>query len=328
MKKIRKYTAVLILFVLVLSLCGCSQNGGTSQTQADIYSTNINKTAQWLTQKITEPSTGSTGGEWLILGLSRSEAQVPEGYFETYCENLCEYLKQNNGVLDERKYTEYSRVIIALSAIGKDPADVAGYNLLAPLADFEQTVFQGINGPVYALLALDSGNYEIPENTVGSTQATRQMYVDYILSKEAADGGWCLAGNSGDTDITAMVLQSLSEYTDQPEVAQAIDRALEFLSQKQNENGGFESFGTEGCESIAQVMTALAELGIDADDPRFVKNGNTLYKRLQDFMLEDGSFCHALDAPKSNLMATEQAFYAMTAAYRTASGQSSLYDIV
>ena len=322
MKRLKKYMAALLMIATLFSLSGCEK-----EQAVESYSENITKSSQWLMETVEDPTFGSAGGEWLILGLARSDVNVPDEYFEKYYENLCEYVKENNGVLDEKKYTEYSRVIIALSAIGKNPSDVAGYDLLVPLADFEQTIYQGLNGPIYALLALDSGNYEMPENIADSTQATRQMYVDYILSKEAPEGGWALSGNSGDVDITAMTLQALAKYKDQSEVEKAIDRGVEFLSKQQKENGGFESFNAESSESVSQVMTALAELGIKADDKRFVKKGNTLYKRLQEFMLEDGSLCHILDSAKGNLMATEQAFYAMVATERLNNGQSSLYCI-
>ena len=71
-------------------------------------------------------------------------------------------MKEHEGNLHDKKYTEYSRVIVALTAIGKNPADVAGYNLLTPLGDYEKTIWQGMNGPIWALIALDSGNYDMP----------------------------------------------------------------------------------------------------------------------------------------------------------------------
>ena len=46
-----------------------------------------------------------------------------------------------------------------------DPSDVNGYNMLYPLANFKQVNWQGVNGTIYALLALDSKNYEIPKLT-------------------------------------------------------------------------------------------------------------------------------------------------------------------
>ncbi|MBQ5326277.1 MAG: terpene cyclase/mutase family protein [Oscillospiraceae bacterium] len=327
MKTIKKCIAVVLTILLLVSMCGCTSGNSSQHTDNQQYDSTISKTAQWLLTTKQEPVYGSIGGEWLVLGLSRSETEVPEGYYENYYQNVTAYVKQCDGILDNRKYTEYSRVILALTAIGKNPADVAGYNLLVPLADFEQTIFQGVNGPVYALLALDSGDYEIPENIADSTQATRQMYVDYILSKEAAEGGWSLAGSEGDVEITAMVLQALAGYMDQQAVKEAVERGLQFISEQQNDNGGFASFGAESSESISQVMVALAELGISPDDSRFVKNGNSLYKRLLEFMMDDGSFCHVQGSEKGDIMATEQAFYAIVATDRAAQGKTSLYKM-
>ena len=195
-----------------------------------------------------------------------------------------------------------------------------------PLADFEQTVFQGINGPVYALLALDSGNYEIPENITDGTRATRDMYVDYIINAQLPEGGWALVGGEADVDLTAMALQALSKYSDRKDVADAIDKGVGVLSSLQNENGGyqFSADETESSESVAQVITALVELGIPLDDPRFVKNGKTLIDALLRFQNEDGGFSHMLDE-KSDLLATEQAFCALAAIDIMLRGEGSLY---
>lgn len=86
--------------------------------------------------------------------------------------------------------------MLALTAIGKDPASVAGFNLLKPLADFEQVTKQGINGTIFALLALDSGNYEIPENPDAAVQATRQMYVDDCSRGNCRTADWTLTAAS------------------------------------------------------------------------------------------------------------------------------------
>ena len=149
------------------------------------------------------------------------------------------YVADCKGVLHEKKYTEYSRVVLALTAIGADPADVAGYNLLTPLGDFDKTVWQGINGPIWALIALDSGDYEMPVNETAATQATRQMYVEEILSKQMPDGGWSLSAQGGaDADVTAMALQALAPYQNQSKVKTAVERGLACLSDLQGSDGG------------------------------------------------------------------------------------------
>ena len=169
---------ILLLLSLLLSLAAC----GKPETQ-------LEKTAGYLQAQVAEPGAASIGGDWLIFGLARSDIKVPQKYFDTYYKNVEAAVREKNGILSERKYTEYSRTVLALTAIGKDPASVAGFNLLRPLADFEQVAKQGINGTIFALLALDSGNYEIPENPDAAVQATRQMYVDELLARALPDGG-------------------------------------------------------------------------------------------------------------------------------------------
>ena len=241
------------------------------------------------------PEVSSIGGEWAVLGLARSGYSVPKDYFDNYYANVEKYVKNCSGVLHERKYTEYSRVILALTAIGRDPSNVAGYNLLMPLGDFDKTIWQGLNGPIWALIALDSGNYDIPKNTSAKTQATRQLYIDEILNRQMKDGGWSLTGTGdSDVDITAMALQALAKYQDQKAVKTATDSASNLAFKNQDSKGGFASWGTTNVESVAQVIVALCELGISLDDSRFVKKRPTLTENLLSFRQSNGGFYHVL----------------------------------
>ena len=261
-----------------------------------------------------------------MLGLARSGLDVDPAYFEQYYENVEKYVTQCGGVLHDRKYSEYSRVILALTAIGKNPTDVAGFDLTRPLADFDQTCFQGINGPMFALIALDSGSYEMPTAEEGMTQASRESYIDLLLEKQQANGGWCLTGDQMEADMTAMALQALSNYREREDVAQAVERGVEALAQAMNADGSFATNDGTSSESVAQVIVALAELGISLDNSRFVKDGRTLLDRLMDYRMPDGGFCHLM-GEDTNQMATEQAFYAMVAAQRLEEGKPALYDM-
>ena len=329
MKRFLSWILVLTL-LLSLAACGKKEPEGeqtvSAQQQKEVLADTLTKTGNFLKESVAEPTFGSVGGEWLVMGLARSGLETSDEYYETYFQNLSAYTAQQGGVLHAKKYTEYSRVILAVTAIGQDPTDVGGFNMLLPLADFEQSVFQGINGPIFALLALDSGNYEIPENTVGSTQATRDLYVDYIINAQLENGGWSLMGGEAEIDLTAMALQALAKYQDRKDVADAVEKGLAILSDRQNENGGYQFSTSEqvSCESVAQVIVALAELGISLDDPRFVKNGKTLLDGILQFQCSDGGFSHLMEG-ETDLLATEQAFYALVAANRIAQGESSLY---
>lgn len=289
----------------------------------------IEDTAKCVYNNAQNPTVSSIGGEWAIIGLARSNTDIPEAYYNKYYENAEEYVKNKSGILSEKKYTEYSRLILALASIGKNPADIGGYNIIKPLADFEKTVYQGINGAIYALIALDSGAYKIPENDVADIKATREMYVNYILDKQKADGGWALTDNDekADVDITAMVLQALSSYNDRNEVKNACDRGIAFLSASQNENAGYVTWGSENAESCAQVIVALCELGISPYEADFVKNEKTLVDNLLSFYIEGQGFKHSLDDDKTNQMSTEQALYSLVSLNRFESGKNTLYKM-
>ncbi len=290
----------------------------------------VEGSAKYMLSAVKEPEPGDIGGEWAVLGLARSGIEVPEGYFEGYYGKLEAYVKEVKGVLHARKYTDYSRVIVALSAIGKDARDVGGYNLLTPLGDYEKTIWQGLNGPIWALIALDSGNYPMPQNKEAKVQATRQMYVDCILDAELDEGGWTLSrrtsADPADPDITGMALQALAKYQDQEKVAAAIDRALKCMSEKQNGQGGFASWETTNCESAVQILVGLCELGIGWDDSRFIKNGHTLLDNILTFRTAAGGFNHVLDGSNGdNQMTAEQGFYGLIACLRFEKGMNSLY---
>lgn len=317
MKKTRtKLLAIALVLAVLFTLPACAKKPDDPLT----------RTASYLQSQVKEPAFGAIGGDWLVFGLARSGADVSQKYLDTYYKNVVNYVEETGGVLSERKYTEYSRVILALTAIGKDPRDVAGYDLLLPLADFDETVSQGLNGAIFALLALDSGRYDIPENPNAATQATRELYVEEILRREIETGGWALSGNEPDADMTAMALQALAKYRDDPEASAAVERGITALSSMQEPNGAYLSWGEENSESISQVITALTELGISPEDSRFVKNGQTLLSSLERFSCEDGGYRHTLSGGADE-MATEQALYALAAVHRAQAGLSTLYDM-
>ena len=99
------------------------------------------------------------------------------------------------------------------------------------------------------------------------------------------------------------------------------------LAKRQMETGDYNSYGAPNPESTAQVMIALAALGMDVlQDERFIKNGSTLLDVIEKYRLEDGSFSHTLGG-KSNANATQQVLMAMVAWQRMMDGRGSLYAL-
>lgn len=331
MKFIKKVMAMVIISMMVVTSMVVPAFGAVDDAVLDAA---IKDTADYMYRTVSNPQVGSIGGEWAVLGLARSGYEVPEEYYERYYATVEEYVKSLDGNLHDKKYTEYSRIIVSLSSIGKDARDVGGYDLTKALGDYDKTIWQGLNGPIWALIALDSGNYPIPQNSDAETQATREMYIQRILECQLPDGGWSLFGGTiyatsgdgvSDPDITGMALQALAKYQGKPEVKKATEEALECMSEKQNAQGGFSSWGTANSESCVQMIVAVSELGIPLDDARFVKNGNTMLDNLMTFYLKGKGFLHTANGSGSNQMASEQAFYGLIAAQRSRLGKNSLY---
>lgn len=273
---------------------------------------------------------GTSGGEWVALGLARS-GSISDTLAEQYAQAAYQYVKKKgSSTISDSKSTENSRMILALTSIGKDPTNVAGYDLLEPLADLDYVKSQGINGPIFALIALDSHTYDIPKAAAGKTQTTRDALIDTILAAQLSDGGWNVNGNGADPDMTAMAIQALAPYyNSNAKVKSAVDDALKRLSKMQEVNGGYTSWGTFNAESVAQVIVALTSLGIDpASDGRFIKNGYSTLDALATFYNDKGGFKHSQsDTTSSNGLATEQAYYALASWYRLKAGKTSLYDM-
>ncbi len=298
-------------------------NTEPSGEQKDL--TEINKIIEETTSDIkANEQLSVVGNEWEIFALARFGA-IDDTVKNDYVKNLSEYLANT----ELRRATDIAKYTITLTSLGYDMEDFGGINYISALSDYNFCTNQGINGAVYTLLALDTKNYEIPASAEGAEQNTREGLIDFVLSKQLEDGGWAFFGNNYEPDMTGMVLQSLAPYYDKNEnVTEAVDKALLLLSEKQNADGTYTSYGAPGCENSAQIICALCALGIDPDtDTRFVKSGGSALDGLCSFYLSgEGAFSHNLGG-MANGMSTDQAFYALCAYNRLVNGRTSLYDM-
>ena len=301
--------------------------------EAQDVSAVLNATMAQLAATVTEPVFGTTAGEWTVLSLARGNYFAKDNaYFTDYYSRIVDTVNSTaasvnlNGALHKSKSTENSRLIVALSAIGKDAIAVGDWDLVEAYSanGFSWIKKQGINGTIWALIALDSNNYETSDPTI------RQQCIDSILSLQHDDGGWSLMANktyASDPDITGMTLTALYPYRDQEAVAQACAEAFACLSAMQHDNGTFASGGSECAESCAWVIVSTTTWGINPDtDSRFIKNGNSVVDALlAHYLDEEAMFQHVIGAG-SNAMATDQSCYGLVAYDRFVNGKAALYD--
>lgn len=223
-----------------------------------------------------------------------------------------------------RSITELEKQILILTAAGYNATDVQGYNLIEKLANHPRMENQGLNGPIYALLALDSAKYEIPNDA----KWTRDKLVQLIVDAQLPNGGWALFGDAASPDLTGMALAALAPYKIDEKVDSAITKAVNWLSEIQTESGGFyvEWNGGEASESVSQVIIGLTALNIDPAGRSFTKSGGNLLTKLLSYKTEDGGFKHLENDREDNVFSTNQALLALAAYQNYLQGKGSVFQ--
>mgnify|MGYP001701349021 FL=1 len=320
------------------------ESGVAVQTEAEAevlspdIDTVLSKVRSYILSKDTKPDYSSI---WNVIGLKRSGLYVPESYINLFYSNVIAYCESKDWQITRAKYSDYSKLILALTAIGVDARDVMGHNLLAYLSDYENVSRQGNNGTIWALIALNSNPaYEIPEDPSAVQQNSEELLVKKVVGMQCQDGGWTMAEEKGDSDMTGMAMQALASYYNKDgyeDVTAAIDKGLAWIEKNQLSSGGFGTMKTETSESVAQIITALCGVGIDCgEDARFIKNGKWPMTGLFQYYMPEGGFMHvAADAGNNgggaggiiDGMATEQGLYATVAYRRFLDGETFLYDM-
>lgn len=230
--------------------------------------------------------------------------------------------------LAPNKMTDYGRIIMMLTALGIDASKLDAYGDGEPFKDASGKVVHNlveelykyngsytINGPIFALIALDMGNYTVPKDA----KWTRENLLKVILDHPYGSDGWGI-------DMVAMLMQSLYPYINDPtygtqvkaKLQEGYDIILGYKSASSVEPMGndysFYSWGTTNSESAAQVICAMCVMGVDVGyDPNFSDAANkqgVLYSWLNRFLCSNETgFGH--DSNGYNEMATYQSMYAL-----------------
>ncbi len=294
----------LLCVAIGLGLCGCGAKDLSEQLEAQ-----TKKTAEYVLEQTKVPRVGTVGGDWAVKGIVESNVETPKDYVELYYDNVRAAVKSSAGELHEEYYSDYARVVIGLSAIGKDAKNVEGYDLTVPLDAYEEITGQGMNAVAYTLTAIQVSDSEVEHEKAYVQELVEEM--ERVLPD----------AQKQDIDYIAMGMLGLSFYAEQTQVDVVLEEGIRILSTLQQNDGGMGN-----CESTAEAIVALTQLDVDVfSDERFVKNGNSLGQSLLLFAEKDGSFRHTEDGKAANPMATEKALLALDAMYQQRCGEK-LYE--
>lgn len=274
---------------------------------------------------------GNSLTDWTVIALAFSGT---EGDYAKYADSLRKHIEQKyaeEGFVNDRKATEYHRIILTALALGEDPS-AFGKNPDGQSIDLlNDGIFnfvggnlgkQGLNGYCYGLIALNASGVTVPENA----EFTEETIAASILSAQEADGGFGLIPGSSDADMTAMAIQALAPY--RAEYPEEIEAAVNCLAGMMNDSCGFSADGSDSAESIAQVIIALCSLGIDPqEDMRFVRGRTDLVSSLERFRNDDGTYRHMTDSTENDCYATAQSLLALIALNKLQDHQAGLYSL-
>ncbi|WP_339279286.1 S-layer homology domain-containing protein [Paenibacillus sp. FSL W8-1187] len=254
--------------------------------------------------------------DWDAIAASQAGYELPASYLS----KLSDAVRKDAPAF--RNVTDFERTALAVTAAGQDATAYGGIDLIERITSSDRMLSQGINGPIYALLALDYGEYEVPAGAKWS----RDKLVAELLKAQAADGSYAFAGEkAGSPDLTGAALTALAPYVGQPEVKQAGERAVAWIKSQQDKDGGFTSYGESSSESVAQIVIGLASIGYDPAGADFTRDGASLIDKLLTFRGADGSFSHALPlAP--NAYGAYQSVQALVAYEKFKAGTGRLYS--
>lgn len=240
--------------------------------------------------------------DWQAFVVYKHGKEVPSSYLTSLQNSL------SSAKADSLDPTDYERMTIVLSSIGQDPTNFGGYNLVEKIYNNTNMDNQGVNAYIFGLIALDSGNFDVPDNAL----LNKDKLIDKIISSKTTDNGWSIISDkAADTDMTAMVLTALAPYRNRQDVKQIVDNGIEKLSSMQDSDGGYSSMGTENSQSLSQVIIALCSNGVDPAGSEFTKNGRNLMDLLLSYQV-DGGFSFDRKTGYDSL-STEQAAEALEA---------------
>ena len=271
----------------------------------------------------TENNAQSDDWTWMDIGLYENvlrstPGELPEGFD----------LGAKIGQIDTQAstaMTTIARVNMTLTALGINTTKLDDYSDGEGFADAKGNVvhdlaaciynYSGsytINGPVFALIALDMGNYTVPSDAVW----TREKLIEELLAHEYGTDGF-------DIDMVAAIMYALAPYGEDgvygAQVKAKLEEGLAVILGEQaapgvvpmREDKTFYAMGACNSESAGWVIAALCSFGIDPHtDARFVDGkGHTVLSQYMTFADAD-SFAHTATV-RNNAMATYQACYVM-----------------
>ena len=248
------------------------------QTVTKLVIQRVSESKDYLATATQEENTKAVYALWI------SGAAVPSGFYDEYLQVLADWLD----LAVKRGKTAYiPGAIRTVAAMGLDVTDFAGHDLMDALRKPE--LVEADEDRLDMLMDLDAAG---DAGKADEFNTLREQLLTETLARQQDSGEFRYTskwpaelkqkGVDDEPDcfdyilLTAKSVQALAPYQNRRDVATAIDKALDYLSEQQLSSGGFVKYGDEDVEEDAAVLEMLAALGISLADERFTKDGHTV----------------------------------------------------
>ena len=248
---------ILSFMMCIFMILGMAAGVYAEETDVfDVISTGIASSQNYIQAELNaahEDGGVTYGYEWYIIALLRAGKDIEQDILDEYYDSVVSTIQIWD---EETKPTDIERVALTLTLMDIDITDINGINLAEMIYNNEKLA-DGSNELVYALLALDAANVEIPDTATWS----REEIVSQIMSYQLADGSFGLEdAETGDIDMTAMCLQSLAPYAS--DTMEITENALAFLKDAISTEYRY----ADNSNTTAQVLLTLSVYGVDVTD--------------------------------------------------------------
>lgn len=281
----RLLTTLLALVMLLPIVAQAAPTDGWTDEAEQAYQT----VTQLVIQRVTESkdylaTATQEENAKAVYALWTSGATVPGGFYDEYLQALADWLD----LAVKRGKTAYiPGAIRTVAAMGLDVTDFAGHDLMDALRKPE--LVEADEDRLDMLMDLDAAG---DAGKADEFNTLREQLLTETLARQQDSGEFRYTskwpaelkqkGVDDEPDcfdyilLTAKSVQALAPYQNRRDVATAIDKALDYLSEQQLSSGGFVKYGDEDVEEDAAVLEMLAALGISLADERFTKDGHTV----------------------------------------------------
>ena len=191
-----------------------------------------------------------------------------------------------------------------MQSLGMDPSDINGLDFLAPLTNVDNKRGSNLSDGLKDFDAIDSSVWR--SRGIDADKMV-DKYAAKILLNQMPDGkfdynyGYALDSGSDwmmgtihsweEVQCTAENVAALAPHMDKEYIANAVNKAIEYLSSVQLADGSFPGKeGESSGEATLAVLDMMDAMGISLDDERFVKNGNTVADGLKTFYIDGIGF--------------------------------------